>query len=179
MDVVVAYGNPLRGDDGVAWRVAELLRSHGSRIVLTQQLTPEIALELRGVKRVVFVDAAVGGEAGRVTSAPVDGSPSAATSAHHLSPASVLAYARCLNGEVPQAFIVSIAGQDFGLGESLSCRVQAALPEAVRRVRAMLDTASLADEFRVEGLGGREPPVSERRTNSLRAPRLDEGPCTS
>jgi Ni,Fe-hydrogenase maturation factor len=128
---------------------------------------------------VVFVDAAVGGEAGRVTSAPVDGSPSGATSAHHLSPASVLAYARCLNGEAPQAFIVSIAGQDFGLGEPLSCYVQAALPEAVGRVRALLNPASLADELGVEGLGGRQPPATERRTNSLRAPRLDEGPCTS
>jgi hydrogenase maturation protease len=161
MHVVVAYGNPLRGDDGVAWHVAERLQDPDTRILLTQQLTPEIALDLKGASRVIFVDAAADGEAGRVTCARVEGSARGAASAHHLSPEGVLAYARSLNGNAPQAFIVSVAGQDFGLGERLSGHVRAALPEAVRRVRALLGTASSADGSRVQRLGG------------------DEGSCTS
>ncbi len=139
MHVVVAYGNPLRGDDGVAWQVAERLRALGTRVLVSQQLTPELALDLKDAARVVFVDAAADGEAGRVSCARVAGSSSGGASAHQLSPAGVLAYARCLNGHAPLAYIVTIAGQDFRLGAGLSGKVRAALDEAVGRVRDLLE----------------------------------------
>src|SRR5579859_558099 len=58
--VVAGYGNPLRGDDGVGWRVAEAVAEKwGERVcALTgQQPTPEWAPVLAAADIACFVDA--------------------------------------------------------------------------------------------------------------------------
>lgn len=58
-DLVIGIGNPLRGDDGVGWwlaRRAETLKLT-PRVLRVQQLTPELAEELAGARRVLFIDA--------------------------------------------------------------------------------------------------------------------------
>ena len=61
--LIVAYGNPLRSDDGVAWRAADILAEKLSasdvEILRLHQLAPELADTLRGFDRVIFVDAAL------------------------------------------------------------------------------------------------------------------------
>ncbi len=64
-DLVIGIGNPLRGDDGVGWWLAERAEqlppgtpTRGPLLVRTvQQLTPELAAELTDVRRVLFIDA--------------------------------------------------------------------------------------------------------------------------
>ncbi len=64
-DLVIGIGNPLRGDDGVGWWLAERAEqlppgtpTKGPLLVQTvQQLTPELAAELTDVRRVLFIDA--------------------------------------------------------------------------------------------------------------------------
>lgn len=59
--LVVAYGNPLRGDDGLAWRAADLLEqgelTPRIEVVRLHQLTPEVAETVRSRDAVIFVDA--------------------------------------------------------------------------------------------------------------------------
>lgn len=66
--LVIGYGNPLRSDDGIGWRVAEELRGRvdASRIEVIEcrQLTPEMAEQIRTAGLVVFVDAAAEGAPG-------------------------------------------------------------------------------------------------------------------
>lgn len=103
MIAVVAYGNPLRGDDGVAWRIAGQIEAAGDPVVtLTlHQLTPELALVLSQADGVVFVDAAVRAEGVPPGSVrvrdlrPADpNGPAGPGLAHHLSPEAVLTLAR-------------------------------------------------------------------------------------
>lgn len=56
--LVIGIGNPLRGDDGIGWRLAAQLPV-GSGLVVRccQQLTPELAADLALVERVLFLDA--------------------------------------------------------------------------------------------------------------------------
>lgn len=64
-DLVIGIGNPLRGDDGVGWWLAERAEQlppatpTGSRLLVraVQQLTPELSEELAGARRVLFIDA--------------------------------------------------------------------------------------------------------------------------
>lgn len=64
-DLVIGIGNPLRGDDGVGWwlaeRAARLSPASRNRPALqvqsVQQLTPELAERLALARRVLFVDA--------------------------------------------------------------------------------------------------------------------------
>jgi hydrogenase maturation protease len=146
MIAVVAYGNPLRSDDGVAWRIAERLESAGDPVVaLTlQQLTPELALVLSQATGVIFVDAAAGPVAGEVSCADVHPAGPVASFTHHLRPASVLALARGLYGATPRAALVTVVGERFDLGEGLSPVVKRAVPRALRVIRRLVRAWSLA-----------------------------------
>src|SRR5512138_1129743 len=146
MIAVVAYGNPLRGDDGVAWRVAGRIEAASDPVVtLTlHQLTPELALVLSQADGVVFVDAAVpdaGTSPGSVRLREVrpaePGVPAGPGLAHHLDPETVLALARGLYGSQPRATLVTIAGETFAHGERLSAAARRAVPRAVRAIRRL------------------------------------------
>ena len=147
--LIIAYGNRLRSDDGVAWSAADLLQARLSspqvEILRRQQLGPELAEDLRHVDGVVFVDAAVreGARAGDAGEIRVERIASANTStalrfSHSLSPAAVIALATQLYDAQPEAWAATVTGQDFDHGESLSRAVAAALPSLVTRIEALV-----------------------------------------
>ena len=94
--LIIGYGNPLREDDGIGWRAAELverdLKSDVADIMRCHQLTPELACEIEHASIVVFLDAAVDQEPGRVCTRRVAALRTAAWS-HHLSPSQLLGLA--------------------------------------------------------------------------------------
>jgi hypothetical protein len=67
--LVVGYGNPLRGDDAVGWRVAESIvsdpRLAGAHVMTAHQLLPELAVELGEAGLAVLVDARAGSRPAR------------------------------------------------------------------------------------------------------------------
>ncbi len=133
--LVIAFGNPLRQDDGAAFAVAKALEARrGVEVRQVQQLMPELAEPLSTANRVVFVDAGRGGPPGRVRRERVVASTEAWTGTHGLDPARLLGLCRSLYGRTPQASVVSIAGQCFGFGDELSDPVRRAVPTAVRSV---------------------------------------------
>jgi hydrogenase maturation protease len=135
--LIVAYGNPLRSDDGVGWVVAEELRRRLAlpevEVLQLQQLLPEVAEGLSRAETVIFVDASCNGEPGEVRCQPVT-PPAKVQFSHQLSPAEVLGLASQLYGATPQAFSVSLAGACFAHGEELSESVAARLPHLAATV---------------------------------------------
>jgi hydrogenase maturation protease len=133
--LVVAYGNPLRQDDGVGWAVAAALSGRDDVEVRTvQQLLPEMAEALARAAFVVFVDARRGGEPGLVEQAAVTPAWTTWTGAHSLRPEELLGLCRRYYGRAPEAVLVSVAGERFGFGEELSPAVRAAIPRVVEDV---------------------------------------------
>ena len=66
--LIVGYGNPLRGDDGVGQAVAQAFAEEdGVDALACHQLTPELAERFAAAARVVLIDAATGSEAGRIS----------------------------------------------------------------------------------------------------------------
>ncbi len=120
--LVIAYGNTLRSDDGVARRVAEELEELAlpqMQVISCDLLLPELAETVSRAERVIFVDAEVN------TKEPVRAhrlvaAESSQLMAHHASASVILALARDVFGQVPQAWLVTIPGRDFGIGEELS-----------------------------------------------------------
>jgi Ni,Fe-hydrogenase maturation factor len=95
------------------------------------QLTPELAEEVGKAEKVVFVDAAVGGSAGDVTLQRLR--PAADTPLGHVSsPPALLALAETLGGRCPEAWLLTIAGGDFSLGEGLSPAAALGLDRALQ-----------------------------------------------
>jgi hydrogenase maturation protease len=137
--LVLALGNPLRGDDGVGWLAAQhldaLADGKALEVVTCHQLTPELVGLVAGAQRVIFVDAAVDTQPGEVRWAAIqaDTSPGGAFS-HYLTPPLLLGYTESLLGKYPQAFQVSIGGASFDYSESLSPEVQAGFPELISRI---------------------------------------------
>ena len=139
--LVIAWGDPMREDDGVAWQVLEGLRTLRPRPGLpalhlrhAHQLSPELAECVSRAAGVVFVDACRDGVPGQVRSAPVGPSAGWNPLAHSLSPQGLLLYAEELFGRAPEAVVVSIAGERFEVGETLSPVVRRAIPRAIRAI---------------------------------------------
>lgn len=133
MILVIAYGNPLRRDDGVGWKIAKMIEKkvlpRCVQIEVRQQLTPELAEPVSRAARVVFVDARAGGCPGEVSCCrvvPAEGPLRAI--GHALSPKILLALSQWIYGSVPEAFMCSVVGSRFELGISFSWEVQQALP---------------------------------------------------
>jgi hydrogenase maturation protease len=155
--LVVAWGNPLREDDAVAWHVLEGLRSLKPRPGLpalllrhAHQLTPEMAEGVSRAQGVVFVDARRDRTPGEVRCEEIRPSAGSNPLAHSLSPPALLLFAQQLYGRAPRAVVLSIAGERFGLGESLSPVVRRALPRAIR---AVLHQAKAWVSLKTEAVG--------------------------
>src|SRR6476469_3025021 len=99
--LIVAYGNPLRSDDGVAWRAAAALQEtflpEQAEILTLHQLGPELAESASRSECVIFVDAAAcPGRPGEIQVKELSESDSETDSSafcHAMSPSHVLALA--------------------------------------------------------------------------------------
>jgi hydrogenase maturation protease len=142
--LIIGYGNPLRGDDGFGWhaalRLREIIQDAGIEILAVHQLTPELMDAISRARRVIFIDAAVGEDAGKltVTALETTGGP-AAVFTHFATPAALLEGARSLYGAKPEGLLITVVGLDFELGEELSEPVQLALESlATKKIRELL-----------------------------------------
>jgi hydrogenase maturation protease len=140
--LIIGWGNPLRGDDGVGWRAAQRLAAalgdNDVAVRVSHQLVPEFAEEISRAAFVVFIDAACDNRPGEVRfeRAEPDRASSAAFS-HQLNPPALLGMAERLYGSAPEAWFFSVGGRSFGYEEELSPEVESALPTLVERVRSI------------------------------------------
>lgn len=141
MTVVIGYGNPLRGDDGVGPIVAERvgrLQPH-VQVLTPHQLLPELADAVSRASLVVFIDAAADGAPGDISCDPVKADADSRLD-HVLSPSALLQLARTAYGYEPLAWLVRVNGHAFDFGPALSAPVAGAIPGAVEVVRHLIPT---------------------------------------
>jgi len=142
--LVLACGNPLRGDDGVGWKIAAAVENDASlpgvEVVIAQQLAPELAETISGADTVIFVDCSAISLPGEVSTFPVEPTPGTNGSlTHHVSPSALLALSEELFGSLPRrAIAVTVGGKSFELAEELTDEVSSALPRAVQAIRQAL-----------------------------------------
>ena len=143
--LVVGLGNPILGDDGVGWRVAEAVRARLDQPdvdVLCLSLGGLALMEhLAGYRRAVIVDAmttgAAPGSLHRFSARDLDELGVQHTaSVHDLSLRSALAFGREMGLDLPADIrVVGVeARPEFEFGESLGAEVSRAVPEAVAAV---------------------------------------------
>jgi hydrogenase maturation protease len=147
--VVLACGNGLRGDDGIAWHIAQQLQGVGgetTEIVCSQQWLPEHAENLSRAELAVFLDASAEVAAGEFRVKAVGlGTEAGGATTHAMSPERLMALARSVYGRAPaRAFLVVIGGSSFELGSEFSEAVREAIPAAVKEVKALLSGESMA-----------------------------------
>lgn len=157
--IVVGLGNPILGDDGVGWRVAQELqelRLQGQRL---QPVGLEMDVEclalgglslmesLIGYERAIIIDALHTAEEppGRVAYFALeelrDLSAGHTTAAHDTSLQTALRVGRAMGAELPEEIIiVAVAAERvYDFCEELSPPVAGAVPEAVEVVLGLLN----------------------------------------
>jgi hydrogenase maturation protease len=142
--LIIGYGNTLRGDDAVGFRVAEALEkcdSHQIKALPCHQLTPELAADIAEADQVIFVDATPPQNphspilVERIT-------PSGRTplfQGHHSDPAGLLALTHQLYGKQPIAYIMLLPSWEMGYSEDLSRIAKTGMKQGLRLLRDMLN----------------------------------------
>lgn len=138
--LIFGYGNPSRGDDAIGPEFLRLLeaertagRAPDNFDTLTDfQLQIEHATDLEGRELVLFVDAAVSGTA-PYSFSRLQAERDEGITSHAISPANVLSvYEQVFSADgAPAAYLLSIPGQDFDLGQPLSEQSETHLASAV------------------------------------------------
>lgn len=143
--LIIAYGNPLRSDDGLAWLVAEQLenrfRADDVEILRLHQLGPELAETASHAACVIFIDAANSpGSPGEIQIADLSASTALqpAHFGHAISPATVLGLAAQLYSAKPRAYSATIVGQSFDHGDTLSATVIQAIPQLLSEIERLV-----------------------------------------
>ena len=147
--IILACGNPLRADDGVALHIAHCLRAGlcdpETEIQCAQQWTPELAETISRAELAIFVDASAAVPPGEIQLKPVSSAKDGlGVTTHSLSPAQLLALARELYQRAPErAFLLTIGGESFEHGKQFSPPVRRAIPTALTQVKALLSGVTL------------------------------------
>lgn len=136
--VILGYGNPLRGDDGVGYLAATRLEQRFTgrdvRVVAAHQLNPEHAELLAYADLAVFIDASAERPPGTITRSDLlPAESSARPSTHDLTPEVLLACARELYGFCPRAVLFAVGASNFNYGE-VSQSISESLPLLLEEV---------------------------------------------
>jgi hydrogenase maturation protease len=122
---IIAYGNPYRGDDGIGPFVAKMLRLHFDNayevgIRTMSQLDMAFLEEVQSADTIIFVDTSRGTDT-EVRWSPVEPELNGwAIGSHHLTPDIFLGFLQVLYNRNPSAWMVSVPGFQFALGQELS-----------------------------------------------------------
>jgi hydrogenase maturation protease len=148
--LIIGYGNPLRGDDGVGPRAAELLADtgearrggvtpplpNGVQVLVCHQLTIELAPQIAEADRLILIDARATGEPGSIEQCILTPAiPDRSSLTHHIDAQGLLAAAELLYGRAPETVLFTVSGGSFDCGERLTPAVAAALPDLLARIR--------------------------------------------
>jgi hydrogenase maturation protease len=140
--LILGYGNPLRSDDGLGWQVAvQLFRANQSadvEVLPCHQLTPELSETISKASTVVFIDCTKEGVPGEFRCEEIHWQTGSISFTHDLSPSALLDLASQLFGACPRAFLLTVCGECFATGETLSPAVNRQIPKLKERVRELI-----------------------------------------
>lgn len=140
--LIIGYGSPLRGDDAAGPMAARQLAARGFHALDVHQLTPELAQNIAAARTVFFLDAHAKLPPGEISTEPLEADDRRGPLEHHASPAGLLRLTRTAYGAYPQAWLVSMGGENFELGEGLSLTAERAVARAVDAVLRLLTPCS-------------------------------------
>ena len=131
---MIAAGNTLRRDDGVAHYALDLLGGVEKRAEL--QLNPELSHDIAAYDQVVFLDADTA--KGEPSLTPVEEASANSPLTHRSTAEEIVRLARSLYGFQGTAWLCHIPVDDFGYGKGLSLKAQDAARRAAELVAEVL-----------------------------------------
>lgn len=154
--LLIAYGNPDRQDDGVAWKILEeLSRCYGNtkpvgedsmvtidghlfHFVFLLQLLPELSELMAKHDQVVFIDAHTENIPEEICLSEISANYQRSPFTHHMTPQTCLELTRSIYQAEPSAILVSVRGYEFGFEDHLSEKTSSLVPLAVEKIKQWL-----------------------------------------
>ena len=144
MILIIGYGNPLRSDDAIGQRIAQMmeerLKLEAVKVITAYQLTPELVEPIRDAQLAIFIDARVGSIPGKVIWESIEPQSNVGIFTHNVSPSTLLGAAYELYGVKPAAILISITGFDFEYGSNLSPELNRMLPGIADHIETIIQT---------------------------------------
>ncbi|HEX4141544.1 MAG TPA: hydrogenase maturation protease [Candidatus Methylacidiphilales bacterium] len=141
--LIIGFGDPLHGDDGVGWQVASLLASslkdHETDIRIAMQLAPDMVEPVSHAELVIFIDTAHDAHPGEWTCEEIfPGADMRAHSCHEGDALRLMEFSRLIFHSRPRAVLVSIGAKFFESSNHLMRVTEEVVPKVVRFVREMV-----------------------------------------
>jgi hydrogenase maturation protease len=141
--LIIGYGNPLRGDDGVGQQVTEAVQQWQLprvRAIAVHQLTPDLAVCLSQTQTVIFVDA-VSADPQTLPDVRVESLTPASLNSftgHFVDPRSLLTLAQKLYHHMPAAYQILIPAICFEFSETLSPMTQNGMALGLQKIKTLI-----------------------------------------
>ncbi len=143
--LLIGYGNPVRGDDGLGPAIAEeveQLAIDGLTVDADYQLTVEDAASVADHEAVIFVDASVNGDE-PFSFTRVNPRRQESFSSHSVSPEGVLSLAEELFQAKSEAYMLAVRGYCFNMfDEEMTAKALENKREAIQFLRSILESGS-------------------------------------
>jgi hydrogenase maturation protease len=139
--IVIGYGNDLRSDDGIGQLIANTIKSWdlpNLKSLAVHQLTPELAANLANVNLAIFVDARINLESEDVQIESIVPTESRIIIGHTADALSLLALCQSLYNHCPPAWLVTVPGINFELGDRISPIAEKGIEIAIFKIREIL-----------------------------------------
>lgn len=138
--LVIGYGNPLRGDDGLgrcaADQLAQTLDQEQVEVMSCHQLTLDLAEPISRARHVILIDAAAGTTPGTIAcEVIVPDTKQILSMLHYMDPGTLLASAEAMYGRVPPTTLWTVVAESFDYRESLSPIIQQVMPDLLERLQ--------------------------------------------
>ena len=121
--LVIGIGNIGRGDDGLGWKMADLINGmklYNVTVEYRYQLQVEDAQLVSDFRTVIFIDASKAKLPGGYSWKTCKPGDNYFYSSHMQSPETVLYLAKTLFHKTPGSYILAIEGENWDLGERIS-----------------------------------------------------------
>ena len=123
--LIIGYGNTLRGDDGVGYKIAEIIEQWNLDNITSfavHQLTPDLAENIAKVDTVIFIDAVpiVDINTTKLEIKTISINPKSNNLAHHNNPQQLLSLTEAIYQQIPTAYWILVPAINFNFSEELS-----------------------------------------------------------
>ncbi len=137
---IIGYGNSLRSDDCFGLEVCKMLKAYSTienlaKIIIVHQLMPELIDSINRSEGVIFVDTSYDFIPGDLQFILLNQIPkNNSLFSHYCTPQDLLDEVKRLYGNMPPAWLCTIGGVYFELGEELSPLLKEAVPKATKLI---------------------------------------------
>ncbi|MDJ0728503.1 MAG: hydrogenase maturation protease [Crocosphaera sp.] len=141
--LIIGYGNTLRGDDGVGYKIAEIIEQWNINNITSlavHQLTPDLAENIAQVDTIIFIDAIpiTDVNTAKLEIKTISINRKINNLAHHNNPEQLLSVTQAIYQKVPKAYWILVPAINFNFSEDFSSITQKYVSLTLENIKDIL-----------------------------------------